>query len=1119
MRSTSTFSNETETAHSTLWYKDAIIYELHVRAFSDSDADGIGDFRGLTAKLDYLQDLGVTAIWLLPFYPSPLLDDGYDIADYTDVHASYGNLSDFKAFLKEAHRRGLRVIIELVLNHTSDQHPWFQRARHAPPASAWRNFYVWSDTPEQYEDARIIFSDFESSNWSWDAVANAYYWHRFYSHQPDLNYASPHVRKAILKVVDFWLRLGVDGLRLDAVPYLFEREGTTGENLPRTHIALRRLRRHIDEHFEDRMLLAEANQWPEDAVAYFGAGDECHMAFHFPLMPRLFMSVRKEDRFPIVDILDQTPQIPATAQWALFLRNHDELTLEMVTDEERIYMYRTYARDSTARINLGIRRRLAPLLRNNRRQIELLNGLLFSLPGTPVLYYGDEIGMGDNVYLGDRNGVRTPMQWSADRNAGFSQANPQQLYLPLIVDHEYHHEMLQVEAQQDNPSSLLWWMKRLIALRKRCRAFGYGDIELLHPENRKIFAFIRRYRNEQILIVANLSRFLQPVQLDLSAFQGHTPVEMFGRTAFPPIGDLPYLLTLGPHAFNWFTLEPQPGGSAARADRGSPTPSISVSGSWENVIRGDAKAALEDALPAYLRERNWFGGTRRAILSAVILESVPVPYGRDAIYLTIVRVNYADGEPEQYVLPLACASVNSTRGLPKNSSHAVIARLEDGGGDMLLYDALWAEALPMTLIQAIARRRQFKGLLGALAGVPEAGPRKIQAALKRAAHTNTLHARHNNTSVILGNQLILKLFRCIDEGMNPDLEIGRFLTAKNFAHTPKLIGALEYRHARGEPTTIAVLQEFVPNQGDAWEYTQKALKSYFKRIPRRPIEDAANTLATAELLDLCDREAPDYARELIGGYLDSARLLGQRTAELHVALSSDSEDANMAPQPFTPLYQRSVYQSMRSLVGLVFDDLRKQAPNLPRHAQSDAQAILAHKDTLIQRFRTIADQQIDAHRTRIHGDYHLGQVLYTGDDFVIFDFEGQARRPVPERQLKRSPLLDVACMLRSFRYATYAARLDGADGQRAWEQVAKLEPWACLWTRWCSAAFLQGYFGAAGNAPFMPGDRAQLLTLLDALVLEKAVQELDYELHHRPEWIRIPLFGIQQFLEAPPKSG
>ena len=483
-----------------LWYKDAIVYELHVRAFSDSDVDGVGDIRGLIDKLDYLHDLGVTAIWLLPFFPSPLKDDGYDVSDYVDIQPVFGNMSDFRALVEEAHQRGLRIIIELVLNHTSDQHPWFQRARRAPPGSRWRDFYIWSDTTNRYREARIIFKDSEQSNWSWDSVAKAYYWHRFYSHQPDLNYDNPAVHRAIINVVNFWLRLGVDGFRVDAVPYLYKREGTTCENLPETHVYLKGLRKHIDAKFKDRMLLAEANQWPEDAVAYFGDGDEFHMAFHFPLMPRMFMAIRMEDRFPILDILEQTPRVPDNCQWALFLRNHDELTLEMVADEERDYMYRVYAHDPVARLNLGIRRRLAPLLSNNRRKIELMNILLFSLPGTPVIYYGDEIGMGDNVYLGDRNGVRTPMQWSPDRNAGFSRTNPQKLYLPPIIDPEYHYESVNVENQQGNPDSLLWWMKRLIALRKRYRSLGRGTISFLQPENRKILAFIRQYQGEAILV-------------------------------------------------------------------------------------------------------------------------------------------------------------------------------------------------------------------------------------------------------------------------------------------------------------------------------------------------------------------------------------------------------------------------------------------------------------------------------------------------------------------------------------------------------------------------------------------------------------------------------------------
>ena len=538
-----------------LWYKDAILYELHVKSFFDSNADGIGDFEGLIQKLDYLRDLGVTALWLLPFYPSPLRDDGYDIADYFQIHRDYGTLSDFRRFLREAHKRSVRVVTELVINHTSDQHQWFQRARRARPGSLWRNYYVWSDTPEKYKDARIIFTDFETSNWTWDSVAKAYYWHRFYSHQPDLNYDNPRVRREILRVLDYWFGMGVDGMRLDAVPYLFERNGTNCENLPETHAFLKELRAHVDRKFKGRMLLAEANQWPQDAAAYFGNGDECHTAFHFPIMPRLFMAVRMEDRFPIIDILEQSLDIPPTCQWAMFLRNHDELTLEMVTDEERDYMYRAYAQDPKTRINLGIRRRLAPLLDNDRRLIELMNSLLLSLPGTPIIYYGDEIGMGDNYHLGDRNGVRTPMQWTAGMNAGFSTANPQHLFLPVIIDPEYHYMTINVDNQSHYLSSLLWFMRQLLALRKRFPAFGRGSLRFLPCDNGKVLAFLRTYGAQNVLVVANLSRQYQAARLQMPDHAGCRVREIFSDNEFPAIAEGPYVVTLPPHTFYWFALE------------------------------------------------------------------------------------------------------------------------------------------------------------------------------------------------------------------------------------------------------------------------------------------------------------------------------------------------------------------------------------------------------------------------------------------------------------------------------------------------------------------------------------------------------------------------------------
>jgi maltose alpha-D-glucosyltransferase/alpha-amylase len=537
------------------WYKDAIIYELHVKAFFDSNNDGIGDFQGLTQKLDYLQDLGINCIWLLPFYDSPLRDDGYDIADYYKVHPDYGTVEDFKNFLDEAHRRGIRVLADLVINHTSDQNAWFQEARRSPD-SPYRDYYVWSDTDTQYADARIIFTDTERSNWTWDPVAKQYFWHRFFSHQPDLNFDNPEVRQAILDVLKFWMDMGIDGFRADAVPYLFEREGTSCENLPETHAYLKEIRRFVDANYENRVLLAEANQWPSDLLPYFGDGDEFQMSFNFPLMPRIFMAVRKEERKPIMDIINQLPQIPDNCQWGIFLRNHDELTLEMVSDEERDYMYFEYATDKRMKINLGIRRRLAPLLDNGRRRIELVNSLLFTLPGTPILYYGDEMGMGDNIYLGDRDGVRTPMQWTPDRNAGFSRADSARLYRPVITDPVYGYQAINVEAQERTPSSLLKWMKRMIALRKRHPVFGRGDINFLNPANPKVLAYTRQYDGQHVLIVNNLSRFVQPVEFDLSHYKGYMPVEMIGETPFPLIGDLPYFLTLGPHSFYWFRLDP-----------------------------------------------------------------------------------------------------------------------------------------------------------------------------------------------------------------------------------------------------------------------------------------------------------------------------------------------------------------------------------------------------------------------------------------------------------------------------------------------------------------------------------------------------------------------------------
>ncbi|GBD20299.1 Trehalose synthase/amylase TreS [bacterium HR28] len=1096
-----------------LWYKDAIIYELHVRAFYDSNGDGIGDFPGLTQKLDYLEDLGITAVWLLPFYPSPLRDDGYDIADYTDVHPAYGTLRDVKEFIREAHRRGIRVITELVLNHTSDQHPWFQRARRAAPGSVWRNFYVWSDTPEKYKEARIIFKDFETSNWAWDPVAKAYYWHRFYSHQPDLNYDNPAVRRAILRVVDFWMRLGVDGMRLDAVPYLYEREGTNCENLPETHAFLKELRRYVDSRYRNRMLLAEANQWPEDAVAYFGQGDECHMAFHFPLMPRLFMAIRMEDRFPIVDILSQTPPIPETAQWALFLRNHDELTLEMVTDEERDYMYRVYARDPVARINLGIRRRLAPLLGNNRRRIELMNGLLFSLPGTPVIYYGDEIGMGDNVYLGDRNGVRTPMQWSADRNAGFSTAPRQRLYLPVIVDAEYHYEAVNVEAQQANPHSLLWWMKRLIALRKQFKAFGRGSFEFIPVDNRKVLAYVRRYEQETILVVANLSRFVQWAELDLSAYRGLVPIELFGRIEFPPIGEEPYRVMLGPHSFYWFSLERPRAGEELLVVTPSELPVIPVREREGTLDLSTAQRALLDELPRYLRARRWFAGKARRIKQVRIADQIPLPVDGVAATLLLISVEYTEGDPELYVLPLAIARGDLARELIERTPHAVIARaLPDETA--LLVDALAVPSFSRSLVEQIGRRRRFRGEHGTVVAQPTTAFRRLVWPGTPLPEPVLGRAEQSNTSVIFPERVLLKLYRRIEPGPNPELELERALTERlGFRYVPPLAGSLDYRPASGEAMTLAVLLGYVPNEGDAWQYTLDMLAGFLERALAYSEEPPSLGLDAEALLARAASSPPPIVYELIDTYVESAYLLGQRTAELHRALASLTDDPAFAPEPFSMLYQRSLYQAMRSQLLQTFTLLRDRLAQLPENVRSEAETVLQREREIVQVYQRLLQQLLPAQRIRCHGDYHLGQVLYTGRDFVIIDFEGEPARPLSERRLKRSPLTDVAGMLRSFHYAASATLFDQLQ-RGLLHDTARAEAWLRFWYGWVAAVFLQGYLEGLQSTTLIPNDPKQLAVLLEAYLMDKAIYELRYELGHRPGWLAIPLRGILELLRA-----
>ena len=889
------------------WYKDAIIYELHVKAFFDSNNDGMGDFPGLIQKLDYLQGLGITCLWLLPFYPSPLRDDGYDISHYTKVNKLYGMRKDFKKFVREAHERGIRVITELVINHTSDQHPWFQRARNAPIGHPDRDLYVWTDDPNKYNGTRIIFTDTEPSNWTWDPVAKQYFWHRFFAHQPDLNFDNPRVLRAVFKVMRFWLDLGVDGMRLDAIPYLIEREGTNCENLPESHEILKKFRREMDANYQDRMFLAEANQWPADVLPYFGDGDECQMTFHFPLMPRMFMALRQEDRHPIVEIMRQTPDIPDGCQWALFLRNHDELTLEMVTDEERDYMYKEYAADPRMRLNLGIRRRLAPLIGNSREAIELLNMMLFSLPGTPVLYYGDEIGMGDNIYLGDRDGVRTPMQWSGDRNAGFSRADFARLYAPPIMDTIYGYQAINVEAQERDPSSLLQWMKRLIALRKRYKVFGRGTLGFLHPQNRTILAYYRELDGERILVVANLSKQIQPAELDLAQFKGLTPIEMFGRVAFPVITDAPYFLSMAPSSCIWFQLETVASPTGINADNlpqheVEAIPHVTLTGGWETLLEGRERAILErQVLPQFIRRQRWFGAKSRELETTSIRDWIR-PEIPDATHPTVVlyvRTYDSDGNFEKYQIPAAVVVGDLADQLLATNSAAVMSYVKTNTGEEgLLVDALGSDALCVRLLNFIAGSMTSKSRSATLAGMPTAAfevPPGGEAAVGKVRRGTS---ESSNSNVVFDDRYWLKIFRKFTDDTSVDFEVGRFLTEEaHFPRVPKTLGMIEYRRAKQPTSTVALLREFVPNQGQAWELALGAVGRYFEEMSGEAHRSDKVETDLPPTYELSDAEVPEDVAQDIGSSLLTAATLGQRTGEMHLALASAPANPAFAPEP------------------------------------------------------------------------------------------------------------------------------------------------------------------------------------------------------------------------------
>ncbi len=1086
-----------------LWYRDAIIYQLHVKAFFDANGDGIGDFQGLTQKLDYLQDLGVTALWLLPFYPSPLRDDGYDIADYRGINPAYGTHSDFRAFVRGAHRRGIRVVTELVINHTSDQHPWFQRARRAKRGSAWRNYYVWSDSDKKFAGTRIIFLDTEKSNWAWDPVAQQYYWHRFYAHQPDLNFDNPRVVQDVISTMRFWLDMGVDGMRLDAVPYLVEREGTTSENLPETHDILKRLRGALDARYGDRMLLAEANQWPEDVLQYFGDGDECHMAFHFPLMPRIFMAVATEDRHPITDIMRQTPDIPANCQWAVFLRNHDELTLEMVTDRERDYLWNFYATDKRMRLNLGIRRRLAPLMENDRRRIELLSGLMFSMPGTPVMYYGDEIGMGDNIFLGDRDGVRTPMQWTLDRNAGFSRADPAQLFLPPIMDPVYGYQAVNVEAQTRAPTSQLNWTKRLISVRKARRAFGRGDLRFLYPENRKVLAFLRSLADETLLCVFNLSRSPQAVELDLAEFFGRSLVELGGRSVFPPIGEQPYVLSLPGYGFYWFMLDPtRPPEPAVRA----PLPefvTLVLPEGWrgKSLLAQRIRRQVEDEIvPAYLPAQRWFAAKGRKIARAAVIAEVEL----DRTVLAAFEVSFVQGAKQLYTLPLALRWESAESDIAALAS-CTVCRARRARDEGIVYEALVEPRFTLALVDAIQAEKNLAAGEGARVAF-----RRTSAFAKRTLPKEPVVKRiggeQSNSSVAIEEFAIVKLYRRLQVGVHPEIEMAEFLTeTAAFANTPPLMGYFTLEREGERDAALGVMFANMRNQGDAWSQALNYLTRYLDEalLMAPHVDSAAADGAAAASADRSSHQI----------YLDLAAQLGRRTAELHRALCPSGE----APPDFRPepidkddlaLWRERARATAESALGMLAARIRR----LPPPAREAGERLLALRDQALRRLDELLPARVDAMKTRIHGDYHLGQVLAIQNDYSIIDFEGEPMRPLDERRAKLSPLADVAGMLRSFAYAAAAAVRQMAEIQPAAETT--LLERGEEWRRAVSDAFLASYRSAIAGAASMPRDAGVADALLAFFTMAKAFYEIEYEIASRPAWAAVPIAFVLDLTEA-----
>jgi maltose alpha-D-glucosyltransferase/alpha-amylase len=1081
-----TIDVETKTAEDGLWFKDAVIYQLHVKAFQDSNGDGIGDFAGLTERLDYLRDLGVTCLWLLPFYPSPGRDDGYDISDYGDINSAFGSLRDFKRFMQEAKRRNLRVITELVINHTSDQHDWFKRAKRSPKGSSARDWYVWSDSDQKYKGTRVIFTDTEKSNWTWNEEAQQFYWHRFFSHQPDLNFDNPRVVDAIMRVMKRWLDTGVDGFRLDAVPYLIERDGTSNENLPETHAIIRKLRAELDVYAPGKVLLAEANQWPEDVQHYFGEGNECHMAYHFPLMPRIYMAIAQEDRFPITDIMRQTPEIPANCQWAMFLRNHDELTLEMVTDAERDYLWSTYAADPRARINLGIRRRLAPLMENDRRKIELMNSILLSMPGTPIIYYGDEIGMGDNIYLGDRNGVRTPMQWTPDRNGGFSRCDPAQIYLPPIMDPIYGYASINVEAQGRSLSSLLNWTKRLIGVRKSTRVFGRGTLTFVRPANRAVLAYVRQLGDEAILCVANMSRSAQAVELDMSAWKGRIPQEMLGRTRFPRIGELPYLVTLPPYGFFWFQLLKDVD-KAPEKVLPREVSTLVLGPGWETLLSGWTRRTLEgDVLPAFIPERRWFADKAFRPVSTHVSAALPIEHGHNRFLTLIADVSGAHGN-SRYQLPITIHWTRYTAiERPQQSILAAVRRGPREG----------------TLIDATVEPEYFAALLAKMHAGETAGSGAQQIEFSAtsaftepppaAPAIDPISAEQSNTSVVVDGKYVVKLLRRVSAGIHPDIEIGRFLIEQTqFRNAPALLGTAELVEG-GNRSALAVAHQFIENQGDAWSVTGAALDRLVDELHLTPTEPQNESVETAALMH----------RMLT---------IGKRTAELHLAFAG-GQGPDFAPEPITAQDMAAVTETQAARARSTLELLERTSKGLNEVTLALAQKLLSQRDRALARIEAFKNTGFEGLKIRHHGDFHLGQVLIAKDDAYFLDFEGEPRRSLEERRRKAPAARDVAGFLRSIDYAVSAA-LDRATDLKP-EERAALVPALRGWGERLGAAYWDAYREAIGNSPLWPADEARRRELLDIYLLEKALYEIEYELSNRPNWLHIPLEATLRILET-----